>query len=387
MSGPASIAPGARTPGGCAARAVPRAAQAARRYRRRPVIVAAMAGVAAPLAAACGSARGPSGAPAAPSPTGTAPETELTLYSARKEELMQPVVDAFVKKSGIKVTVKSGAPGELVLLIEQERTSPRGDVFFTTDAAGAEQLRQKGILEPYRSPNAERIPAEFKAADGGWTGVIGRSRNIMINTNLVKAAEAPMSVFDLTAARWKDKVAVASIREGGVRLWLASLLLLKGEEFTTRYLNELKANGMKVLTNHTEVANAVARGEFPLGLLNHYYYVPKKREGAPVDLIYPDQGPNDIGTLVMPLAVAILKGAPHSRAARAFVDFVLSPEGQLPMTTQEQEFPLTPGAPLGDAAVPGVRPIDQIKRPSLDFVQLASAEKRAVELYTPLMSA
>jgi iron(III) transport system substrate-binding protein len=346
-----------------------------------------MAGVAAPLAAACGSARGPSGAPAAPSPTGTAPETELTLYSARKEELMQPVVDAFVKKSGIKVTVKSGAPGELVLLIEQERTSPRGDVFFTTDAAGAEQLRQKGILEPYRSPNAERIPAEFKAADGGWTGVIGRSRNIMINTNLVKAAEAPMSVFDLTAARWKDKVAVASIREGGVRLWLASLLLLKGEEFTTRYLNELKANGMKVLTNHTEVANAVARGEFPLGLLNHYYYVPKKREGAPVDLIYPDQGPNDIGTLVMPLAVAILKGAPHSRAARAFVDFVLSPEGQLPMTTQEQEFPLTPGAPLGDAAVPGVRPIDQIKRPSLDFVQLASAEKRAVELYTPLMSA
>jgi iron(III) transport system substrate-binding protein len=309
----------------------------------------------------------------------------LTVYSARKEALMEPLVQAFQQTTGVEVTLKSGAPGELALLIEQEKGSPRGDVFFTTDAAGAEMLRQKGLLEPYQSPNAERVPDEFKAADGSWVGVVGRSRNIMINTSLIAEAEAPKSVFDLTQPRFNNKLAMASIREGGVRLWLASLLLERGEELTTKYINELKANGIKVLANHTEVAEAVARGEVAVGLQNHYYYVPKALAGAPVALVYPDQGPNEMGTLVTPLAMGILKGARNGPQAMAFVDFALSPAGQAPLTTQEQEFPLVSGVGLGAATAPGVRTIDQIKRPRLDWVKLAESEKRAVQLFTPIL--
>lgn len=389
----AATGAGGTAGGGAAASGGPRARRRAssRRLGRRAVGVLTLARGVVPalaaLAAACGRpAESPGGASVA-SVRGSALEKELVLYSARKEELMEPVVDLFRKKTGVNVTVKSGKPAELAVAIEQERTSPRGDAFFTTDAGGAEQLRQKTLFEPYVSPAAETIPAEFKAPDGAWTGVIGRSRNIMVNTNLVRTEEFPRSVFELTAGRWKDKVAAASIVEGGVRLWLSSLLVLKGEDFTTKYVNDLKANGLRVLKDHTEVANAVSRGEFPLGLLNHYYYVPKKRQGAPVDLIYPDQGPSDIGTLVTPLAIAVIKGARHPVAAKAFVDFVLGPEGQAPLTTQEQEFPLTPGASLGAAAVPGVRSIEQIKRPSVSFTRLSEAEKRAVELYTPLFTA
>jgi len=309
----------------------------------------------------------------------------LTIYSARKEALMEPLVEAFTKETGIQVTLKSGAPGELALLIDQEKASPRGDVFFTTDAAGAELLRQRGLLEAYQSPNAARVPAEFKSVDGSWTGVIGRSRNFMVNTNLVKEGEAPRSVFELTDPKYRGKLAMASLREGGVRLWLASLMLEKGEDFTVAYVNDLKSGGLKVLANHTEVANAVASGDTPIGLLNHYYYVPKAKEGAPVALIYPDQGANEIGTLVTPLAVAMLKGGQNSAQAKAFVDFALSPAGQAPLTTQEQEFPLVPGVGLGAAAAPGVKAIDAIKRPKLDWVKLSEAEKRAVELFTPVL--
>lgn len=346
-----------------------------------------------PTAAPARPTEAPAAKPAAaasPAPKAEARPAEkvgglLTIYSARKEELMKPLVEAFQKATGVQVTLKSGAPGELVLLIEQEAGRTRGDVFFTTDAAGAEMLRQKGLLEPYQSPNAARVPDEFKAADGSWTGVIGRSRNIVVNTRQVPEAEAPRSVFDLTQPRWKDKVAMASIREGGVRLWLASLLLEKGEDFTKKYIDDLRANGLKVLANHTEVTNAVARGEVPVGLINHYYYVPKAKEGAPLALIYPDQGPNDIGTLVTPLAVAVLKGAQNLPQAKAFVDFALSPAGLDPLTTQEQEFPLVPGVPLGAAAAPGVKLIDQIKRPKMDWAKLAEAEKRAVQLFTPVL--
>jgi iron(III) transport system substrate-binding protein len=208
----------------------------------------------------------------------------------------------------------------------------------------------------------------------------------MINTELLDPAQAPQSVFDLTDPKWKGKLAMASIREGGVRLWLASLILEEGEERTVQYVDALKANDVKVLANHTEVANAVARGEVPVGILNHYYYVPKAREGAPVALIYPDQGPDQMGTLVTPLAVGILQGARNEELAKAFVDFALSPQGLEPLTTQEQEFPLVPGAGLGAAAAPGVLPIDQIKRPRVDFTRLAQAQKRAVELFTPQFS-
>lgn len=333
---------------------------------------------------ACGSTSRPSAGTGADN----ALEKNLVLYSARKEEFFQPVVNLFQQKTGVNVTVKSGATGELTQLIEQERSSPRGDVFFTTDAGDAETLRTRSLLEPYISPNAGKIPAEFKAADGSWTGVIGRSRNILVNTDRVKPGSAPASVLELVDPKWKDQVAVASIREGGVRLWLASLLVARGEEFTTRYVRDLKANGLRVLANHTEVTNAVARGELPLGLVNHYYYVRKRAEGATsLHLVYPDQGPTDTGTVVTPISVAIVKGARHPNAARAFVDFILTPDGQLPMARQGQEFPLTPGAPLGDAGVPGVRSIDQVKRPAAPFIKIAEMQGRAVELFTPQFSA
>jgi len=267
----------------------------------------------------------------------------------------------------------------------QERGSPRGDVFFTTDAGGAENLRLQGLLEPYVSPNAANVPAEFKSPDGAWTGVIGRSRNIMYNTERVKPEDAPDSITDLTDPRWKGQAAMASIAEGGVRLWLAWLLLEKGEAWTVKYVNDLKANGMKVLPDHTDVANAVGRGEVSLGIVNHYYYVFEKRDGSPVGLIYPDQGEGEMGTLVVPLAVSMIKGAPHPSAAKQFVDFALSADGQQPLTTQESEFPLVEGADLGSAKMQDVRTISEIKRPNVDFTELAKAEKRAVELFTPIL--
>lgn len=317
-------------------------------------------------------------------PAGAAGGT-LTIYSARKEELMKPLVDAFQRATGIKVTLLNAAPAELELRIEREASRPQADVFFTTDAASAERLRQKGLLQPYQSPNAARIPAEFKAADGTWTGTIGRARTIMYNTNLAKPEDAPKSVFDLTDPKYRGRVAISAITEGGTTLWLASLLQERGEEFTVKYINDLRANGLRVLANSTEVRKEVGGGGVAYGLVNHYYYVFEQKEGKPVGLIYPDQDQGQMGTLVTPLAVSIVKGVRNEDAARRFVDFALSAEGQLPLTTQEAEFPLVPGVSLGEASVPGVRPIDQIKRPTTDFTKLAGFERRAVELFGPIL--
>ncbi len=363
-----------------------------------PFIIAACGGTEAPAASPTSapapstpapSVRPPTAAPSAATPVPSAAilEKELVIYSSRKESLMEPTVEAFQKKTGVKVSVKSGGSAELRLLIGQEGGASKADIYYTTDYVDAELLRQKGLLAPFQSSLTDGVPAEFKAPDGAWTGVIGRSRNIMVNTTLVKPADYPASVFDLADPKWKGRIAITRLTDG-TPVWLASLILLKGEEATTAFLTTLfKINGMKVLNGGSNVADAVAQGEFAAGFVNHYYYVPKKRAGAPVDLIYPDEATGGIGTLVIPLTVAALKSAPHPNVARAFIDFVLSPEGAAPMMTQEGEFPLRPGIPLGDHGADGVRTIDKIRRPAaFDINKLLLARDRAIELYTPLFT-
>ena len=195
----------------------------------------------------------------------------LTIYSARKEELIKSAIDAFQQETGIKVTLLTGKAGELARRIEIEKGDPKGDLFLGTTAGVTELLRRRGLLESYASPYARELPEEFKAPDGTWVGITGRVRVIIYNKNLVKEADAPRSFFDLTDPKWRGKVVVASMGERTTVGHLAAIMAVKGEEFTARYVKALKNNGLKILNNNTEVRKAVTSGEYAIGITNHYY--------------------------------------------------------------------------------------------------------------------
>ncbi|MBI2080492.1 MAG: extracellular solute-binding protein [candidate division NC10 bacterium] len=307
---------------------------------------------------------------------------EMTLYSARKEELIRPALEAFQKETGIRVTLLTGGAGELARRIELERANPKGDVFLGTAAGITELLRQKGLLESYASPNAGEIPEEFRAADHAWVGITGRVRVLIYNTGRVPAGEAPQSYFDLTAPRWKGQVAVASLGERTTVSWLATLLALKGEEATRKYVDALRANGLKVLKNNTEVRHAVARGEVAVGITNHYYYMLQLQEDprSPITLVYPDQGPGDMGTPVFSITAAIIRGAPHPAEARALIDFLLKPAGNRLLVEGEFEIPLLPNVALAGADR-GIRGLGQFKKAPVTQVQLADLEPKVERLF------
>lgn len=306
---------------------------------------------------------------------------ELTLYSARKEELIRPALETFQKETGIRVTVLTGGAGELARRIELEGANPNGDVFLGTAAGITELLRQKGLLEPYASPNAREIPEEFRAADHAWVGITGRVRVLIHNTNRISASEAPQSYFDLTAPRWKGQVAVASLGERTTVSWLATLLALKGEEATRKYVDALRANGLKVLKNNTEVRHAVARGEVAVGITNHYYYMLQLQEDprSPIGIVYPDQGPDGMGTPVFSITAAIIKGAPHPAEARALIDFLLKPAGNRLLVEGEFEIPLLPNVALVGADR-GIRGLGQFKKAPVTQAQLAELEPKVERL-------
>jgi len=302
--------------------------------------------------------------------------SELVIYSGRKESAFKPVVELFERRTGVKVALKTGKTSGLANEILQERQRPRADILIATEAGICELLARKGALEPYRSPNAGPIPPEYKSAKGFWTGISGRARVILYNTGLVKEKEIPTSVLDVADTRWKGKVAIAATRERTTLAWLAALVHVMGEARAKTYIDTLRQNGLHILPDNSDVWRGVGNGEFALGLTNSPNYYLALEAGLPVGVIYPDQGPAEMGALVNPNVVAIVKGAKNSAEARRFVDFILSREAQEILVRHAFEIPLVPGADVRK-----VRPLGSFRVLKVTQEHLGDLEDTTIKLF------
>ena len=321
---------------------------------------------AAPTAAPAAPTAAPTAAPAEPTavpaaaPTAEALSGELVIYSGRSEPLIQPVIEQFKRQyPDINIRLKAGSNNELAAALLEERANPQADLFITTDMLTVANLGKEGIFEPYQPQGADKIPAAFRDPDGMWTSFTARARVIMYHADLVKPEEAPTSVFDLTDPKWKGKVAAAGSTNGSMQAHIAALLELQGAEATERWLRGLVANDTTFFGGHTEVRKAVGAGEFALGLVNHYYYHLQRAEPTDnnVGVVYPDQGPDQMGTVVNTTAGGIVKGGPNQAAAKAFMDFLLTPEAQQLFAELNYEYPLLEGVALAE----GVKPLSEFR--------------------------
>lgn len=274
-------------------------------------------------------------------------EGDLVIYSGRSEQLIQPVLDAFqAKYPNVKILLKSGQNSALANALIEEQSNPQADVFITTEIFTVQSMYQQGIFQSYRSAAADALPAEFIGPEDSWVGITRRARVIMYNTELVSAEEAPKSIFELTDPKWKGQIAAAGSTNGGMQAQIAAMSQLLGEVDTQEWLVGLMANEVTFFGGHTDVRKAVGAGEFKIGLVNHYYYYLELAEGSPVGIVFPDQGEGQIGLITNATAAGIVKGAKNTPAAQAFIDFLLSPEGQKLFAELNYEYPLVPGVAL-----------------------------------------
>lgn len=291
---------------------------------------------------------------------------ELVIYSGRSEPLLQPVIDAFkAKYPNVEVLLKAGSNSELANALIEEKSNPQADVFVTTEMFTVQSLAQEGIFQAYTPVGADQLPAEFLGPDNLWTGLTRRARVIMYNADLVSQDELPTSIFDLTDPKWKGQVAAAGSTNGSMQAQIAAMRQLLGEEETQSWLSDLIANEVTFFGGHTDVRKAVGAGEFKLGLVNHYYYHLQKAEGGNVGIIYPDQGEGQIGLITNATAAAVVNGAAHLPAAQAFLDFLVSPEGQKLFAEQNYEYPLGQGVALHA----DVQPLDGFRLADVDVAK------------------
>lgn len=335
------------------------------------------------LVAGCG---GKSSTPAAPTPPAAPapadakpaadPETkELVLYSGRKENQIQPIIDLFTQQTGVKVVIKSGGAAELANLILEEKSNPKADIYLSNDAGSLERLRAEKAFATYTSANLNLVPADLRSPDNTWYAATVRIRAIMYNKSLVQESELPRNTRDLADPKWKGQIGMATGANESVIANITALRLIDGDAKTEQFLNDLKKNEVKIYKGHGDVRQAVGRGEIKLGWVNHYYFYQqlKEKENNNVGLIYPDQEIG--GTTVNVSGLGIVAGAKNIGNAKKFLDFILSPEAQKIFAETNFEFPVR-----SDVKVATTEPLSAIKRNPVKLGQFGTEWDNTVRL-------
>ncbi|WP_457585781.1 ABC transporter substrate-binding protein [Ensifer canadensis] len=246
----------------------------------------------------------------------------LVLYTSQPNEDAQATVDAFkAANPGVEVEwVREGTTKLMAkLMAEIEAGNPVADVLLIADTVTMQRLKEAGQLLAYKSPEAASYDAALYDADGAYYSTKMITTGIIYNTS---ASTTPEGWQDLAKADAKGLVTMPSPLTSGAALIHAQTLAgIDGLGWD--YYKALAENGATAAGGNGGVLKAVATGEKAYGMIVDFMAIREKAKGAPVEFVFPAEG---VSAVTEP--VGILKTAKNPDAAKKFVDFLISEEGQ-----------------------------------------------------------
>lgn len=298
-------------------------------------------------------------------------ESRVVLYCAQDREFAEALLADFTRETGIRVDAKFDTEANksvsLSAELQQEAGRPRCDVHWNNEPLGSVRLARAGVYDRLPEELVAPFPAETRDADRAWQGFAARARVLITNTELVKDAEHPPGLLDLTADRWKGRVAIAKPFFGTTATHAACLSAVMGLEGSREFFAGLKRNGVGVVAGNKQVAREAACGRFAVGLTDTDDAVIELRDGKPVSLVFPADDP---GTLFLPNTVALVKGGPNPAAARKLVEFLLRAETEKRLAEGGgYQIPLNPA--VSAELPPQVLRPHQTRAMAIDFGQAA----------------
>ena len=246
-------------------------------------------------------------------------EGEVVWYTPTAIEDSQRMIQAFERKQpGIKVRLFRNRETSLLPRIIAEKQAGRPIVDVTSlRGIGYYQLWKRNLIQPYISLESAAYPKGFKDPKGFWTDLYDTYYAWSHHTGLMKIP--PRNYEELVQPRYRGRIGMDTDEIE----WYAGLIEYWGKDRTVKFLKNLAAQQIRYRDGHTLVAQLMAAGEFELTLAFSERIDKMKKEGAPVDWITTF---DPIIVSIHPIAIAA--DAPHPEAARVFVDFALSKEGQ-----------------------------------------------------------
>lgn len=254
---------------------------------------------------------------------------QVVVYAAHDDVFSRPILDNFSEQTGIEVLTKTDTESTKTVGLAQaiiaERDRPRCDLFWNNEVLHTLRLARQGLLAPVDLPVADQYPQQYRSTDGTWVGFAARARVLIVNTRRLPEARRPKSIQALTDPQWRDQCAIAKPLAGTTATHAACLFAEWGEDKAKQFFTDVKSNA-KILSGNRDVARRVAAGELAFGLTDTDDAMVEIDAGAPVVIVYPDQGEGEPGTLFIPNTLSVIKGAGHTENAKKLMSYLLQPE-------------------------------------------------------------
>ncbi len=275
---------------------------------------------------------------------------EVNLYSYRQPFLIDPMLDSFTQKTGIKVNVSFVSKGMAEKIRAAGDNNP-ADAVLTVDIGRLDALAKAGLLEPVRSKTLEdAIPSHLRHPDGLWFGLSVRARIALVSRERVEAG-ALKTLADLADPAFRGKICTRSGKHPYNVALIASIIAHEGEAAAERWLVGLRDNlARKPQGNDRAQAKGIYEGVCDIAISNHYYMgkmatneeKPEQKLWAEaVEVRFLDV--EGRGNHVNISGAALLKGAKNRANAIALMEFLASDEAQAKYGTVNFEYPVKAG--------------------------------------------
>lgn len=247
----------------------------------------------------------------------SAAHADITVYSAGPGSLIEKLAAGYTAKTGNKVEVFLATTGKIMARIEAEAANPVVDVLISASWDTATDFAGRGWLVSYTSPNAANVPASLKTDTAVAQGVSA----LGIVWNPKSGTPKPAEWEDLTKPEYKDLVNLPDPAQSGASFELVAAL--QGQKGWDLF-KDLQKNGAAVAGANAEALNPVLQGAKAavFGAVD-YISLAGKAKGESVEVIFPASG-----TVVAPRPAMILNWSKQQDQAKAFIDYMLSDEGQ-----------------------------------------------------------
>lgn len=273
---------------------------------------------------------------------------EVNIYSHRQQFLLQPFLDDFTAKTGIKTNVVFASKGLAQRLAAEGPASP-ADVVLTVDIARLSEYAALDLFQPVTSDIlGHSIPAYLRASDNSWFGLSRRTRLIVVSQDRV-AEGAITRIEDLADPKFKGQICTRKGSHVYNRALLASVIAHHGESAAEDWARGLVSNlARKPQGNDRAQAKAIFSGECDIAIMNHYYYgkmvnndqePEQKQWAAALRVILPNQ--NDRGAHINISGGGVAKYAPNKDNAIALLEYLVSEDAQKLYAKVNYEYPVT----------------------------------------------
>lgn len=311
----------------------------------------------------------------------TALAAEVVVYSARNEQLIKPLFDAYTKETGVAVKFITDKEGPLMAKLKAEGANTPADVLMTVDAGNLWQASEMGLLRAVDSKALKAsIPAHLRDPGNEWFGLSVRARTVVFNKNKVKPGE--LSTYEALAdPKWKGRLCLRTSKKVYNQSLVAMLIGEYGEAATEKMVRGWVGNlATDPFPDDTKAMEAVAAGLCDATVVNTYYFgrLMEKKPNLPLAIFWPNQAADSAaaGVHVNVSGAGVTRHARHPEEAVKLLEWLASPRAQNLYADVNMEYP----ANAKVKADPAVAAWGSFKPNLINVAEAGKLQARAVML-------